>query len=110
MKLPDGDQAIIELRKLTEYCLNWDHEDGRHKAALFDRRLGITVQNADILLAALRQAAADGEAVPGRSDQYGHRYVVDFECEGPGGIAAIRSVWIVRAVETAPRLVTCYIL
>ncbi len=34
MKLPNGDQAIIDERKLVDYCLNADHEEGKHKAVL----------------------------------------------------------------------------
>lgn len=54
--------------------------------------------------------AVSGEAVLGHADRYGQRYVVDFELVGPRGRITIRSAWIIRPGETAPRLVTCYIL
>ena len=110
MKLPYGDQAIIEQRKIIDYSLSPDHDDGRHKARLFQAVFGLTREYATLLLAALKEAAVNGEAVSGRLDRYGQRYVIDFEFVGPTGQAMIRSAWIIRPGETAPRLVTCYIL
>ena len=110
MNLPNGDQAIIDQRKIVDYCLSLDHDDGAHKAHLFQALVGLNQDNADLLLAGLKEAAATGDAVAGKGDEYGHRYVVDFEFTGPRGTAMIRSAWIVRADEEAPRLVTCYIL
>ena len=109
LKLPNGNEAIIDRRKITDYCLNLDHDDGRHKARLFQRLAGLNRHNAALLLDALRQAASCGDAVTGKVDRYGRRYVIDFEFAGPGGTATIRSTWIVKADEDVPRLVTCYI-
>jgi hypothetical protein len=110
MKLPNGEQAIIDIRKLTEYCLSPVHEDGQHKARLFATIAGLTTETADELVAALEQAAIEHEASLGKCDQYGQRYIIDFEHEGPKERTTIRSVWIVRSGEFVPRLVTCYIL
>jgi len=110
MKLPYGDKAIIEQRKIMDYSLSPDHDAGKHKARLFRDLLGLTRAHATLLLDALKEAAIDCEAVSGRLDRYGQRYVIDFELVGPTGQAMIRSAWIMRPGETAPRLVTCYIL
>lgn len=110
MKLPNGDQAAIDPRKVTDYCLNSEHDDGRHKAHLFETLVGVNLDNADLLLDALEQAALTGEAIPGKLDKYGQRYTIDFQFTGPSGTATIRSAWIVRTGENVPRLVTCYIL
>ena len=110
MKLPNGDQATIEARKVTEYCLSPEHDDGRHKAHLFQRILGLTLNDADTLLAALQHAAANAEAVLGKRDQYRQRYLVDFAFTGPAGTATIRSAWIIGPQDLVPRFVTCYIL
>jgi hypothetical protein len=110
LRLPNGNQAIIDSDKLYKYCLDVEHDEGRHKALLFRELLGITPENAGLLLAALAKAAAVDDARRGRNDRYGQRYVVDFEFTGPAGTAVIRSAWIVPPQETVPRLVTCYIL
>lgn len=109
LKLPNGNRAIIDRRKITDYCLSLDHDDGSHKARLFQALVGLNQSNSTLLLDALRSVAAAGDATPGKVDEYGYRYVIDFEFEGPRGTAVIRSVWIVRAGEEVPRLVTCYI-
>ncbi len=110
MKLPNGNQAIIDPAKILEYCLNPEHDDGRHKARLFQNLVGLTQANADLLFDALRQAAANGDARYDRKDEYGQRYVIDFELTGPKGAAVIRSAWIIRTNEDVPPFVTCYIL
>jgi len=109
MRLPQGDKAIIDPRKVIDYCLSPDHDDGKHKARLFQDLLGLTHQHAAWLLDALKEAAASGEAILGRLDRYGQRYIIDFELVGPNGRAMLRSAWIIRADETVPRLVTCFI-
>ncbi len=110
MKLPNGDNAIIDERKLVDYCLSLVHDEGKHKAALFRELLGLGVADAPRLLTALREAAAQRDAVPGAVDAYGERYVVDFGMIGPRGAVTVRSAWIVRTGEAPPRLVTCYIM
>jgi len=110
MKLPNGDQAVIDRRKLTDYALNPAHDDGKHKARLFRELLGIRPDNVDLLIEALQVAAAEGNAQVGHPDRYGQRYLLDFDLTGPTGRALIRSVWIVLAGDVVPRLVTCYIL
>lgn len=110
MRLPSGNQVVINKDKLYKYCLDAEHDEGRHKALLFRELLGITAENAELLIAALGEAAATRAAKRGRKDRYGQRYVLDFEFTGPAGTAVIRSAWIVPPQETVPCLVTCYIL
>lgn len=109
MRLPNADQAIIDRRKIVDYCLNPDHEDGFHKARLFQALVGVNRGNSGRLIDALRRAAVVGDASMGAADEYGQRYIIDFEFEGPRGRAAVRSAWIIRTGEVLPRLVTCYI-
>jgi hypothetical protein len=72
--------------------------------------LGITLEHTDLLIDALKRAAAEEDATIGRQDAFGQRYIVDFETTGPNGnTATIRSAWIVRGGEP-PDLVTCFIL
>ena len=110
MKLPEGVHAVIDPRKLLDYALSFDHDDGKHKAALFRDLLGITVETVDRLVQGLGEAAAHGDTTLGRHDRYGQRYQIDFGFSGPTGSAVVRSVWIVADGEAVPRLVTCYIL
>ena len=109
MTLPGGEAAIVDIRKLTEYCLNPDHPRGKHKARVF-AALGFTAENAEELRAALlKAAAATTDAQPAQSEQFGDRYVIEFEIRGPRASAVVRSTWIVRRGETSPRLTSCFV-
>jgi hypothetical protein len=54
-------------------------------------------------------AAANADAQPSVSDRFGDRYVIEFEIRGPGGTGVVRSLWIVRRGERAPRLTSCFV-
>jgi len=45
--LPNGDRAIVDIAKLTDYCLNPQHEDGKHKARVFASALGLGREDAE---------------------------------------------------------------
>lgn len=110
MKLPNPEQAAIDMQKLIGYCLNPEHSDGQHKAYVFRSALGIGVEEVEELRDALLQAVRTYDAVPGKSNQYGQKYLIDFPMTRSEKQAVVRSAWIVRYDENFPRLVTCYIL
>jgi hypothetical protein len=110
MKLPGAEQAVVDAYKLRDYCLNPVHPHGRHKARVFAAALGIAQADAAFLKQRLLEAALTCNAKPGQADQYGRRYIVDFECNRGNRRATIRSGWIVRRGESFPRLTTCYVL
>lgn len=110
MKLPGGDNAIIEIAKLRDYCLDPKHPRGRHKAKVFASSLGIGRADTEFLQAELLHAARDADAVAGECDEYGIRFTVDFELSRAGRKATIRSAWIIRRGETALRLTSCFVL
>lgn len=109
MKLPNGDRAIVDIRKLSGYCLNPHHSRGRNKARVF-AAVGIREVDAAELRAALLMAARTGEAQPGAPGLYGQRYVVDFEMTRRDNSVRIRNTWMVRTGEELPRLTSCYVL
>jgi hypothetical protein len=79
MLLPNGKLAIVDIRKLREYCLNPDNPRGSAKARVFASALGITAKDADKLRAKLLDVAASEDAAIGELDLYGQRYTIDFE-------------------------------
>jgi Domain of unknown function (DUF6883) len=110
MKLPNAPNALVDVSKLRDYCLNPAHPRGRHKARVFANVLGIRREHAELLRKALLDAALSNEAIPGERDVYGQRYVIDFLMSGTGGRAMVRSTWIVLSSEDFARLTSCYIL
>jgi hypothetical protein len=79
MKLPGGEEAIVEIEKLRDYCLSPVHRRGRHKVRVFLAALGMTDADVEELRAGLMAAAEKVDADDGTSDEYGHRYTIDFE-------------------------------
>ena len=110
MKLPNAHSAIIDLRKLHDYCLNPEHPRGKHKARVFQRALAVGRENAEELRARLLIAVDEQDCIPGESDEYGARYVVDIEWQRQEKSATIRTMWIVKRDEDIPRLTSCYVL
>jgi len=110
MRLPNGEQAVVEIRKLRDYCLNPNNTRGRHKARIFAAALGITAAETPQLRARLLEIARTGDAQHGELDLYGQRYTIDFEMETASGKATIRSGWIILHGKSAPRLTTCYVM
>lgn len=110
MRLPNADRAEVNPRKLTDYCLSPTHPVGKLKATVFRSALGISATEAEILRQLLLDAAATGEAVAERTDEFGERFRIDFEATTEVGSATVRSAWIVRTGEDFPRLTTCYVL
>ena len=108
MRVPNAEKATVDIRKLTEYLLNPEHEDGQHKARLFRRTLGIGSEGAVELREALLRAVRHQDAVFGRFDRFGQRYTVDFKFQWKGKSAIIRSGWIVEHESDVPRLTTAY--
>jgi hypothetical protein len=105
MKLP-ADEAIIPSEKLRDYILSPTHPDGRGKAT-FLGRLGYNQADWRRLEADLRRQILTREAKPAAQSAWGLKYEILGPLTGPNGTTAwVRSIWIVPAVGTLPRLVT----
>ncbi len=108
MKVPNAKNAVVDIRKLRDYCLNPMHDEGKHRARLFKRALGMTAIDSEKLGEILLTEIKNQEAQLGRNDEYGQRYVVDFTLEWHGKQTKIRSTWIIEHDSTIPRLTSCY--
>lgn len=108
MRLPNGDRAVIDSRKIREYLLFPEHPVGRFKAAWF-KGLGFTRENWQDLDAELRRIAAEGEAETGKRTAYGQKYAVRATITGPAGrVAEVLSIWIILDGKDVPRFVTVF--
>lgn len=110
MKIPNGDKAIVDIRKLQTYCLNLEHVTGKHKARVFEAALGLTADDAETLKEILLQVIQEVDGQMGIKDDYGQRYWLDFALEWHGKTAMIRSAWIIEPNKTYPKLTSCYVL
>jgi hypothetical protein len=110
MKLPNGDRAVVELEKLTDYCLNPDHPRGKHKARVILAACGFSAENAELMREQLLDAATHEEALKAPPNVHGQRYVIECLLTGPTGTARVRTAWIVRPGEDFPRFVSAYVV
>src|SRR6266702_4580884 len=112
MKLPNAENAFVDIAKLRDYSLNPNHPEGKHKARAFLDKLGIGRNDAELLRKLILEAILTADAIEQEPTAYGRRFVVDFEVERGQGIvlfrAAVRTAWIIRNDEDFPRLTTCF--
>ncbi|MEH2068584.1 MAG: DUF6883 domain-containing protein [Nostoc sp.] len=106
--MPNAENAVADIRKLRDYCLNPEHDEGKHKARLFSSILGMTADNAEELQQILLKVVKTHEVRLGRRDEFGQRYTLDFTLEWQDRSATIRSGWIIEEGSDVPRLTTCY--
>jgi hypothetical protein len=109
-KVPNAERAILDIRKIADYCLSPEHPRGRHKARVFRDALELKQDDAEWLRTALLDGLRHGEATELSSDDLGRRWRVDVPVTRHGKRAVVRTVWIVRSGEQAPRFVTCWVL
>ncbi|MBB1074176.1 hypothetical protein HUU62_07075 [Rhodoferax sp. 4810] len=110
MKIPNADTAIVDIRKLTDYCLSHTHPRGQHKAKVFLSALGLTTNHAKELQNVLLQKVRCVDCSTGTADEYGARYSVDFMYVRENKKAMVRSTWIIKTGEKTPRLTSCFVL
>lgn len=112
MKLPNAENAVVDMAKLRDYCLNSNHAEGKHKARVFQAKLGIGRDDAERLRQVILEAILTAEAIEQKPTAYGRRFVVDFQVSWPQGLvmctAVVRTAWMIRNDEDFPRLTTCF--
>jgi len=108
--IPNAINAVIDQRKLVEYCLCPDHPRGKHKAKVFHYTLGLKQSDANLLTDRIRKAILTQECSLGTTDDYGRRYTVDFIWPKDNKNISIRTSWIIKVSEDFPRLTSCYVL
>jgi hypothetical protein len=110
MKLPNNENAVVDIAKIRDYCLNPNHSVGKHKAYVFNSVLNLTIEDAPMLQDILLIGVSQAEATIGERDEYGQRYTVDILVTVGDKQAEVRSAWIIRINENFPRLTTCFVL
>ena len=108
MIVPNAENAVVDIRKLRDYCLNPLHAEGKHKARTFYAALGLTAENAEALRVILLETIKNQNAKLGRLDEYGQRYIMDLNLHWQGKQTVVRSGWIIETNSNIPRLTTCY--
>lgn len=108
MKLPGGETAVVEERKIRDYLMNAAHADGASKAQFFARR-GYNEGDWERLAEDLRRHGRQNDVTTFVESPYGTRYVVEGPLRTPSGDRVrLATIWIVETGTETPRLVTAY--
>ncbi|KYC38418.1 hypothetical protein WA1_37210 [Scytonema hofmannii PCC 7110] len=110
MKILNSQRAVVDLKKLQDYCLSPKHSQGKHKAHVFESALNLTAEDSEELKNILLVAVQTYDATPTKQNEYGQSYIIDFTITKADKQAVVRSAWIIRHEEDFPRLTTCYVL
>ncbi len=106
MRLPNAENAIIEVAKLRDYLLDIDHIDGGPKANLL-LSMGFQRGQWQELEDAIRATHVLCEVVEEVETDYGMRYDVVAAITGPTGRAIeFRTIWQIDVGTDRPRLIT----
>jgi hypothetical protein len=109
-RLPNRNEAVLDIRKIEDYCLSPLHPRGRHKARVFREALDLQRSDAKWLRDVLLEAARSCEASQMAADAWGTQWRLDAAIRRQGKSAVVRTIWIVRTGEIAPTFVTCWVL
>lgn len=107
-KLPNSEKAVVEYDKLTKYLLSLDHPGGKGKAN-FLMQHGFRPTEWEVLRTSLLNHGATQPVVQVEKSDYGAKYVLECSVASQDQRnPCIRSIWIVEAGQSSPRLVTAY--
>ena len=87
MKLPNAENAVIDIAKIRDYSLNPNHLEGKHKARVFLKALGINRNDAEQLRQLILKVILEANAIEEQPTQYGRRFVVDFPLSWVEGLS-----------------------
>ena len=106
--LPRYSEAIIPMKKFTQYALNETRDP--YKAAAFKSALGYTADNAEELIANIMRNLPNFPAKSQPDLGYGQRYEVIMHLTGPNGKSArVLTGWIDDKSNGEMRLTTVHI-
>lgn len=111
--LPKAESAVGVQRKLVEYCLNFDHENGDSKANAFELVLGITLEDVEYLATMIEAGVLMHTVESVRPNPpYGTNCVVTMSVkavhEKTGRAIDVRTVWEIAERGAPPRLITAF--
>jgi hypothetical protein len=94
--LPDADNAVFPVEKLTKYALDPQNtHGGADKARVFASALGYNKDNYQDLMNQVLRAVPTTKAVKKGKTQYGQPYQVDVPVTGPNGQTyTVRTGWL----------------
>lgn len=107
--LPNFQVAYIPDEKIYGYCLNVLHEQGKHKARMFKRVLGISANEGELLKQAIIHKLPFSPISQIRENRQGIIYTVPLNIRIFDKEADVITAWIIEYDYLIPRLITCFV-
>ena len=109
--MPNFVEAITPIEKFTEYSLDYDNPNAPGKAEAYERGLGYTKENAEVLIRQISDYVTSGKQPYEISQsEYGTKYKFRIPVTGPNGKTKnVIAVYQIDAGKTVPRLITNYL-
>ena len=108
MRLPNSENAWVQVAKARDYLLVLEHPEGGGKAGFFVR-FNFYRERWYILADALRAHGSSNEVTNVIETSYGTKFVVEGNLETPDGRNPhTRSIWLIDNGSDIPRLITAY--
>ena len=100
----------IDVKKLSEYCLNEKHPVGKHKAKVFSSALDVTKQDAIQLKRIILSKMDSADLTLEFEDQYGKRFSSIIKVDIKDKSAFVKIIWLHTSEKDFVRLITCYVI
>lgn len=107
--LPNYENAVIPNDKIFGYCLNLNHERGRHKARVFKQVFGITANDGEILKKTILHGLKKNEVINKVENIFGTLFTIPMTITIFDKTASITTAWIIRTETNIPKLTTCFV-
>ena len=106
-RLPHAGLCRVEEKKIRDYLLNREHQQGASKASFFSAR-GFSLSQWQLFAQALAEHGRNNQVTRTTSTVWGTRYQVDCHCPTPDGRnPCIRTIWEISD-DSGPRLLTAH--
>jgi hypothetical protein len=110
MLIPNAENAVLDIRKLRDYCLDMNHDLGGHTARVFRSVLSIDRSDADWLSEEILRAIANADARQTKQNSYGDHYAAKITVTRQNRTAVINTTWIIRHNEDFPRFTSAWVI
>ncbi|MDR0858175.1 MAG: hypothetical protein LBN97_04000 [Oscillospiraceae bacterium] len=108
--LPNYENAVIPIEKLTGYSLNYNHPKNRGKALAFELALGFNLANYRELITQVQEKLPLFKSVARGTNKFGHLYQVILTIDGVNNKQAeVLTAWIIEYGQKIPSLTSIYV-
>ena len=108
MRLPNAENAWVEVAKILDYLLSTSNEDGQGKAKFFFQ-YGFSREQWQEFAYALRNHGQRHSVTRVVETSFGPKFVIEGPVETPDGQnPLVRTVWMINYGTDSPRLITAY--